>query len=676
MIECLDFLPPTQTDFADQCRVSFRFFTEEFWEQLPGIGSLEWNWHLEVMCDELQTLAHFVYGEMKKPSGKRQRRPYDLICNISPGTSKSSIFSVMFPAWVWTWWPQARFLCASHTDSLVLDLAARSRLVITSAKYKDYFPSVRLRPDHESKGDYANSQGGERKACTVAGKTPTGRHAHFLIADDPLDPKRAASMAELKIASDFFTQTIPSRKLDKRVCPLILVMQRLEPNDPAQVMLDVEKRTGAVPVRKLCLPAELTEDVSPPELKKHYTEYNPHAGCLPEGLMDPSRLGREVLDEQKAVLGSLGYAAQYLQNPQVLDGGLFKIKYFGNHVEAAPYHASRVRYWDLAATPGGGCSTAGTLLSRDDKGNWYFEHVESGQWEPRERNDTIKATAWKDRARYGPGHEPDIVIEHEGGSSGVDAFKYLAAELAGFRVHFDKPRADKVIRAQPLASQFAAGNVYLVADGTWQLSPWIDRMVAFSETAKHKDECDSASGGFNWLLSRPRAGILRVVSAAKKKGLRFIVMPTDDLATTLVEEPCLLVVAQDPPTEAGILQKPANALANLADWLPLPFLDLDPEALKEGWVKPFPPYPETPDKLVLTKEQGKRFWAFLVKKREPAVQTFVFAGDQRAQTLALAAARSFNVAPKEVWQVSGAALSDPPCKRLFELVKSYRSMVV
>src|SRR5581483_7520614 len=109
---------------AQVCRASFREFARRFWQYIPGVGKLVWSWHLDVFCDELQKIAERVFHE--------QPAEYDLAVNVSPGTSKSSFISVLFPAWVWTWFPICRILTASHTSDLVLDLASKSRDVIQS----------------------------------------------------------------------------------------------------------------------------------------------------------------------------------------------------------------------------------------------------------------------------------------------------------------------------------------------------------------------------------------------------------------------------------------------------------------------------------------------------------------------------------------------------------------
>lgn len=150
---------------------SFQEFIREFWDEVPGAGSLIWNWHMEILANELQQLADRVINKLP--------RLHDLIVNISPGTSKSTIASILFPAWTWTRFPQARHICASHTETLVLDFGAKSRAVIQSEKYQSYWP-VQFRKDQDAKGYFANSAGGDRLSCTVGGKSPMGFHAHFL----------------------------------------------------------------------------------------------------------------------------------------------------------------------------------------------------------------------------------------------------------------------------------------------------------------------------------------------------------------------------------------------------------------------------------------------------------------------------------------------------------------
>ena len=61
------------------------------------------------------------------------------------------------------------------------------------------------------------------------------------------------------------------------------------------------------------------------------------------------------------------------------EGNRFKRAWFPI-VDAAPAIARRARYWDLAATQGGGDRTAGVLLAITTEKVIYVEDVVAGQW--------------------------------------------------------------------------------------------------------------------------------------------------------------------------------------------------------------------------------------------------------------------------------------------------------
>lgn len=104
-------------------RDSLYQFVREFWHTITQ-ETPRWNWHIEYLCGILQDATGRVErGEV---------RPYDLLCNISPGTTKSTIFSVMWPAWVWTWFPRCQFIGASYSEDLARTLSVKTRDVVLS----------------------------------------------------------------------------------------------------------------------------------------------------------------------------------------------------------------------------------------------------------------------------------------------------------------------------------------------------------------------------------------------------------------------------------------------------------------------------------------------------------------------------------------------------------------
>ena len=683
----------------DRCRQSFKTFVEEFWDTVPGAQPLQWNWHMDVLCQELQEVAERVFAGEEKD--------HDTVINISPGTSKSSICSILFHPWTWTRMPHARHLNASHTADLVLDLAYKAREVIRSERYQELFPEIELCGDADAKSLYRNTRGGDRLACTVAGKSPMGFHAHFLMVDDPIDPKKAVSEVELKSAKEFMSNILPSRKVDKKISVTVLIMQRLHRDDPTAVLLDRAKKEDGGIVRHFCLPAELYKgddgvflegNVSPKYLAQKYTEGDR------DGLMDSTRLGRKTLRELRATLGAYAYAGQFEQNPTPLGGGMFKEHWFNQRVKAAPYHARRVRFWDRASTADGGCATAGVLIA-EYEGNWYIEDVVWGQWEPDERNSRMKATALRDRAKYGPRNAPIIAVEAEGGSSGVDAFKGVARILVGFSVIQVRVTGSKDVRAEPWAAQCAAGNVYLVDNGEsegtgqalWDVAGFVQEHVMFKpepgtkRLGLWKDRVDGASGGFNYLVRNRTQSPLRTYSLGpSRQKFHVVVCNPDDLASFITEHRAIMVNITDPisPTEGLSLPPMAHGLNKLLDSHLMLVADIQPADYQENWDTPVERFGKKPEELILDQQGGKKLWAFLLKKRDPAPELFVISDmggeDRRALSVALAIVDTMGL-PRTVIHIpsdeerfshsDNSSGEKPGNQHLYDMVRATRGMV-
>ena len=285
---------------AECCKRSLFRFVQEFWYVVIPEDPI-YNWHIKYLCDEIQLMIERV--------GNREDKLYDLIINISPGSSKSTIATVMAPAWAWVIDPTMRNLTASYSASLSTDHALKSRDIIRSDKFKRLFPDIAIKHDQDNKTHYKNTKGGERYATSVTG-TVTGFHAHLIIVDDPLNPKEASSEVSRESANDFMDRTLSTRKVSKSVTPTILVMQRLHELDCTGNWLEKKGKK----LKHICIPGELSNDVKPEHLKENYVD----------GLFDPVRMTRNDLNDLRIDLGSYGYAGQIMQIPAPADGGIWK----------------------------------------------------------------------------------------------------------------------------------------------------------------------------------------------------------------------------------------------------------------------------------------------------------------------------------------------------------------
>ena len=464
------------------CRESFYEFVLEMWDTVVT-AKFKNNWHIKYLCDEVQIVTErMMRGEPLK---------YNLAINISPGESKSSLISILLPSWTWTRKPDAGIIGSSHGYNLALEMNRQTRTVIRSDKYKKYFSEIKIMDDQNAKGYFRNTAGGIRVCVGVDGDI-TGWHGDLLLVDDPIDPKGARSEAEIASANIFLKEVLSTRKKEKAVTPIIMIMQRLSEDDCTGMMLN----KWDIPVKHICIPAEITDDIKPPELIKNYVN----------GLMDPLRLSQKVLDEQK-LSGEFFYAGQFLQSPIPLGGAMFHVERI-NIEKAAPVRDIKiVRYWDKAGTKDGGAYSVGVKMGRDKEQRIWILDVVRGQWDSGTREKHIKLTTIMD------GKPVLVGIEQEPGSGGKESAENTVKNLLGYRVRVDRPTGDKAQRADPFSTQVNNGNVYMV-EAPWNHA-YIEELRFFSLlNSKYKDQVDASSGAFK-ILTEP---IMRVGGGFLKQG--------------------------------------------------------------------------------------------------------------------------------------------------------------
>lgn len=448
---------------AEACRRSFYLFVQTFWDviiQEPPV----YNWHIKYLCDELQYLNSFVV--------RREPKPYDLIINVPPGSSKSTIITQMYNAWVWTIDPSQRFISASYAAALSISQSVKTRDIVTSDLYRRLFPDVQLKADSAGKTDYSNTRGGQR-FTTSTGGTVTGMHAHQILIDDPINPKEASSDKEREAANEFVTNTLASRKIDKAITPTILVMQRLHESDPTGVMLSKKNKR----IKHICLPAEITHSwtPNPAELAENYVN----------GLLDPVRMSREVLDEQREDLGSFGYAGQFGQSPTPDGGGMFKKDWF-EIIDWSPNFAGLV--WHIVA------DTAYTAKEKNDPsgfiaytelmGEYIIRDAESLNLEFPELVKHLPAYA----ARNGAGPRSRIEIEPK--ASGKSLVQTLKRHTRLNVVEGVPPAKDKISRAKDASPVCEARRVKLIR-GAWNKA-FVEQVCTFPN-ATHDEYVDLLS---------------------------------------------------------------------------------------------------------------------------------------------------------------------------------------
>ncbi len=488
----------------DRLKRSLYAFLQEAWAIVEPSQDFVTNWHIEVMCQVLQDIT----------TGKEPRNRW--IFNISPGTMKSLLISVIWPAWVWARNPKKRFLTASYGQHLTVRDNLRVRDIIQSPWFQSLFP-VKLLEDQNTKTRYNTEKGGWRIATSVDG-VGTGEHPDFIIIDDPITAGQAESEPERSAANNWFDRTISSRGVARGVT-IIVVMQRLHQDDLTGHLL---KKGGWGHVRfpmrfEKCTcpgPIEVIAEDQRCALHKadpHWTPDPLDPRTEPGELMFPLLFNETKVALLEQDLGPYGAAGQLQQRPSPMGGGQFKREWFQfvDH-DAVPSLARRVRGWDTAATEGGGDYTVGVKLSEafawmpspeninirtlQSTGKFYVEHVAREQLGPAGVDGLMKSTANTD------GKACPIREEKDPGAGGKAVIAARTRLLVGFDYGFNALGANKVIRAKPFRSQCAAGNVFLVR-GPWN-EKYLTELCNFP-TGSYDDQVDASSCAFNALLLEP-----------------------------------------------------------------------------------------------------------------------------------------------------------------------------
>lgn len=230
---------------------------------------------------------------------------------------------------------------------------------------------------------------------------------------------------------------------------------------------------------------------------KHWTEEGNGYRKIQITIDEIPRITEAQKEDLKRAIGSRSYAQECLcQFLDVIGAGTIHREWF-EFVNDWPHDAPNVRYWDLAATEGGGDWTAGARMAEQD-GIFYIVDVQHAQLTAGSVEALVKVTAELDKVTT------SIAIEQEPGSSGKGTVDHYARHvLKGYIFKGVLSSGAKEERIKPFAAAAEAHNVKLVRAG-WNES-LLEELVAFPTKGVHDDQVDACSGAFNMLNDRPVA---------------------------------------------------------------------------------------------------------------------------------------------------------------------------
>jgi len=294
-------LPTLEEVRAEKCRRHLDEFVRAAWPIIEPNTPLEWNWHLQAVCDVLEFVSTTDDPERRRA-----------IINVPPGSGKSSIIAVLYPCWLWARDPSRRFMFVSHKAPLALRDSVRRRDILVSEWFQQSWP-VKLKGDANLKSEFQNTSTGHMVSLGTGGST--GYRCDVLVMDDPNNATEMESDQQRESVLAWLDQMMPSR-LNKDGIEIV-IQQRTHEEDVTGHLL---KRGGYLHLK---IPMRYEGEPNPlPEIG--YADPRSVDGEL----MWPAVYSAQRVDFMGRAMGSIARAAQFQQNPAPKGGAVFRMEFF------------------------------------------------------------------------------------------------------------------------------------------------------------------------------------------------------------------------------------------------------------------------------------------------------------------------------------------------------------
>lgn len=447
-----------------------RDFVMQGWSVLEPRRTFIPGWHIDAVCEHLEAVSH---GDI-----------HQLIINIPPGSSKSLLACVFWPAWEWTWAPETRGLFSSYAEKLAKRDSLRTRRLINSQWYQSMWGDrFVLSGDQNEKLRFENNRTGYRIATSVGG-TGTGERADRVVVDDPHKVSQKKSDTKRDTVVEWWDEEMSTRGTDPVNTGFVVIMQRIHEKDLTGHLLE----QGGW--EHLMLPME----------------FEPSRKCVtfigfsdprtePGELLSPDRFPAEEVERLKRKLGSAAAAGQLQQRPVPAEGAIFKKQWWrfwkplysglSNSVEirldTGEVHIApvvelprkfdeQIQSWDLTFE-----STVSAVVGEvwARKGAQFFLIDETrGFWKF-----VGQLAELKKFSRKHPLTLEKVVEKKANAAAMIDVAREHIPGLIGI-----EPHGDKRARAEAVSPLPEAGNVYLPHP---DMAPWVWEYI--DEMAAHPD---------------------------------------------------------------------------------------------------------------------------------------------------------------------------------------------
>lgn len=440
------------------CKRRLYDFTKFAWKVIEPGRRFIGGWHIEAICEHLEACTR---GEIR-----------NLLINMPPRHMKSTLVSVIWPAWVWISNPSASWIFSSYSQTLSKRDSIKCRRLIESGWYQSLFRErFHIVSDQNEKTRYLNNKSGERIATSVGG-TGTGEGGDFLVSDDPHNVKDRESEAVRLATLDWWDEVMSTRGNNPKTVCKVIVMQRVHEKDLSGHVL--AKGT----YDHLCLPAEFESGRS-----RNFTAIGWSDPRSKDGeLLWPAQFGEQEVRTLKEELGTYGTASQLQQSPAPSGGGLFKREWWRRYREKPMDFERVVQFWDCAQKPG--LTNDWSVCATWAKSSTGFYLLDI--WRNKVEAPQLEAASMSQASRFAPSA---IVIEDK--SAGSSLIQTLRQKTTLPIIAYDPKARDKEVRATAATPTIEAGNCYLPLEADW-VEEFILEHERFNN-GDHDDQVDTTS---------------------------------------------------------------------------------------------------------------------------------------------------------------------------------------
>lgn len=435
-------------------------FVKQAWHVIEGNRPFVESWHLEDICRHLECV---YFGIIKK-----------LIINVPPRTSKSTIVSVLFPAWVFIQNPSKQLLNCAHSIDVSQNNVIKTRTVIQSDWFMSRWGHI-FHLTEKPKRKIVNNCRGIYEAVSVGGSI-TGKNSDIRICDDPNDAGHSDSEAILKSTNDWIASAWSTRANNAKESSEILIQQRLGMLDVTGFMLenDPKKKWVCMILPMRFCPDRRAKTIVLPGSTEVWQDPRTKDGEL----LWPHHLGEEDLQDienaLRAVGGEYKVSGQMQQQPAPDNSGILKKSAFmWWKEERSPKIEFTITTWDTALVTNelaaySACTTWGIFKAPDGVRciillgmtrikvefpelqklavRLYEDYRDNGE------NDVVPDS----------NHKVDVVLieSKASGNSLIQSLRRAGINAIGFNPPPDK---DKVGRARVASAFLESGQVWVPA---------------------------------------------------------------------------------------------------------------------------------------------------------------------------------------------------------------------